>query len=157
MKQYLLSGAIAAVVAAGASWATLQLAAPPPQQLLATALVAAQASPYAWPELTQQQVNDLTAQLGKLNRRDVAIYCLHACAELALSLDNAFETAKWRSGVETPLVDDNVGVFVGPRNDPDAKNLQAALAATTGLRPELIDAENQERRLVLVIGRKPRA
>lgn len=115
-------------------------------------------SPNVWGELEQTEVDALTAALGKLPKRDVAIFCLRGCGDLALSFDNAFESSHWNSGVEAPLTDDTVGIKVGPSDDPDARKLADAITTATAgrMRPELVDAHIIENRLVLVIGRKPR-
>jgi len=150
MKQYLIPSAVAAAVAGFVSFAMHA-----PDHKSARAPQTAARS-YIWPELTQKQVDDMTMALSAIPKREVAIYCLHACSDLALSFDNAFESAHWSSGVETPLVDTNVGLNVGPKDDEEAKALAGIIAHTTGLNVELIDAANLENRLVIAIGRKPR-
>lgn len=116
-------------------------------------------SPNVWAELEQSEVDALTAALGKIPKRDIAIFCLRGCGDLALSFDNAFESAHLASQVETPLIDDNVGIKVGPADDPDARKLGDAITTATAgrIRPELIEAHIVENRLVLVLGRKPRS
>ena len=111
-------------------------------------------SPHTWPELTQQQVDKLTTTLKRMPPRDVAIFCWKGCDDLALSFDNAFESAKWRSGIETPQLDDTVGWSVGPASDPDANALRHAIFEVTGIEPKLTDARLLENRLALVLGRK---
>jgi hypothetical protein len=116
-------------------------------------------SPNVWRELEQSEVDALTAALGKLPKRDVTILCLRGCGDLALSFDNAFESAHWNSGVETPLSDDTIGISVGPRDDPDAAKLGLAIATATrdAIVPKLVEAHIIENRIVLVLGRKPRS
>lgn len=147
-----VAAAVAAVVGGGIIFGINSR--PPPAQI--TKLVRP-SSPNVWDELEQSQVDALTAALGKLKKRDVAIFCLRGCGDLALSFDNAFESAKWNSAIETPLTDDTVGLSIGPADDPDAKAIGAAIASTTGLMPKLVEAHIVQGRIVLVIGRKSRA
>lgn len=54
-----------------------------------------------WPAMTQKEIDGLTAMLKAVkNPAPVQIVCKDpACEDLALNLDNAFESAKWKSNV----------------------------------------------------------
>jgi hypothetical protein len=56
-----------------------------------------------WPEMTQKEIDDLTATLkavAKTRGAPVAIVCKDPmCEDLALNLDNAFESARWKSEI----------------------------------------------------------
>jgi hypothetical protein len=111
----------------------------------------------SWGELSQGEIDALTAILAKRAPHDVAIFCFdRGCDDIALDFDNALESAHWQSQIERPLVSSNVGIGVGPNNN-DARALAAAIStATKGrLQPGLIEADVNPGRLVLDIGRKP--
>lgn len=151
----MIVAAVAATLAAGGAGVITHATRPP--------VTHQRVSPHTWDELTQKQVDALTAALKKLPPRPVAIFCKIGCDDLALSFDNAFESAHWASGIETPLVDDTVGISVGcafregkcPADDPGAV-LAATLREATGgaLDPKLVDAHLLEGRIALVIGRR---
>lgn len=146
-KSHVIVATVAAALAAGGSSLIVHRAAPPP------AVHARSTS--TWAELTQAQVDALAAALREMPPRDVAIICQRGCDDLALSFDNAFESAHWNSGIEVPLVDDTVGVSVGP-DDTDGRALARAIHDATGgaVSPKMVDARLLEHRIALVIGRK---
>jgi len=141
---------IAAMLAAGGAAVIVRNSEPP--KIVVNA--GHRASSHTWEELSQFQVDALTAELKKLPARDVAIFCWKLCDDLALTFDNAFESAHWKSGIETPLFDDSVGLTIGPADDPGAATLRKAIQAATGIDAKLVDARILENRIALVIGRK---
>lgn len=153
MKEHLLPAAIAAIVAGGATLGINTMSKPTPPQIVVSQAGVARAG--AWEDLTQQEVDALTAELKKMKPQQVAIFCSSLCDGLALDFDNAFESAKWQSGIERPLTDTNTGINVAP-NDAEGKALAAAIkSATNGrLSPGLLDAAIIGNRLALVISRK---
>lgn len=113
--------------------------------------------PNAWGELTQQEVDKLTAILKKVPKSEVGIFCSNAdCENLALDFDNAFESAGWKSGIERPIMDSNTGIHVGPPNDKGKELSTAIYMATNGrIKPDMLEAQIiGENRLVLVISKK---
>lgn len=113
----------------------------------------------AWGELTQKEVEALTVLLANMPKSKVGIFCATKdCEDLALDFDNAFESAKWESGIERPLMDTNAGIHVGPPNDKGKALADAIKKATNGrIAPEMLAAQIiGEDRLVLVISRKAR-
>jgi hypothetical protein len=114
------------------------------------------ARPHVWEGLSQPEVDALTQALAGIEKHPVAIFCQHGCDDLALDFDNAFESAHWESGIEHPLIDDNVGLNVAPISEAGAALAHAIAQATHGrLTPRLIDAQIGDR-LAVVISRKPR-
>jgi len=113
-----------------------------------------------WENLTQAELEDIAKQLKESGTRfSVAIFCADAsCQDLADDFDTVFEIAGMDSGVETPSVDTNVGINVGPQNDDRAKFLAYIITtATKGrLSPGLVEAHLLQDRIALVISRKQR-
>lgn len=54
-----------------------------------------------WGEMEQKEIDELTAALKKIkDKKPTAIVCKDPmCEDLALNLDNAFESAKWKSEI----------------------------------------------------------
>lgn len=54
-----------------------------------------------WPALSQREVNDITARAKAMGKSSVNIFCYsdEKCGELALGLENAFESARWTVAV----------------------------------------------------------
>lgn len=54
-----------------------------------------------WPALSQREVDDITARAKAMGKSSVNIFCFNdeKCGELALSLENAFESARWTVAV----------------------------------------------------------
>lgn len=115
MKQHVIPGIIGAAVALASSLA-IHKADPPKQQVVKVQAPAGMAfgesstvSPAkaklmaerVWPEMKQAEVDALTVRLGLIGRdKPVTIYCINErCEDLALNLDNAFESAHWKSEV----------------------------------------------------------
>lgn len=67
----------------------------------------------AYAELDQDAVDGITAELQKLPAKEpVLILCDNddRCGEIALNLENSFESAKWEVNVEKPAFATGVGI-----------------------------------------------
>lgn len=109
-----------------------------------------------WPEIEQKEVDALTDALKAVPRearRDVTIFC-HSdtrCGDLALNLENSFESARWTVARKLiPLADDHRGVMV---NDDAVRDV---LASATTLKPVKIDEPVAGGGIGIIIGSKPR-
>lgn len=104
-----------------------------------------------WEELEQSAVDAITAALGKLDKRPVTIFCKDKadCGDLALDLENAFESAHWIVDVQQPLLDETKGIGC---SDVAVAEL---IAKATGLRVSVINAAYKDNRVALVLGKKP--
>lgn len=65
-----------------------------------------------WGELTQREVDAITAAAKALPKASVTILCQNddRCGAMALDFDNAFESAKWESAIDRPLIDKTKGI-----------------------------------------------
>lgn len=106
----------------------------------------------AWGNLDQREIDALSVALGKLERKPLTIFCWRAdlCGDMQLDFDNAFETAHWDTKLETPLIDDTIGVAT---SDP---KLRDAINAATHGRLEVKIIQKTAPYEVLAIGRKDR-
>lgn len=109
-----------------------------------------------WPEIEQREVDALTDALKAVPReagRDVTIFC-HSdtrCGDLALNLENSFESARWTVARKLiPLADDHRGLLV---ND---EAVRGVLASATTLKPVKIDEAVAGGGIGIIIGSKPR-
>lgn len=80
----------------------------------------------AWGDLTQPEIDALTAELKKISKSEVVIFCMvdEYCADLGLDLENAFESAHWTVKQERPFADDTVGIKTS--REDIAKAIEAA-------------------------------
>lgn len=103
-----------------------------------------------WGELAQTEVDALTVALKSLPKTPVTIFCQDdaKCGDMQLDFDNAFETAKWDTKLETPLIDDTLGVATSREDLRDAID-----KATSGRLAVKIIAKNAPFDVV-VIGKK---
>lgn len=55
-----------------------------------------------WPQLTQKQVDAVTAGANQIGKKTITVFCYDdaKCSDLALNLENAFETAHWKVDVK---------------------------------------------------------
>jgi hypothetical protein len=55
-----------------------------------------------WPEMTQKQVDAVTVGAKQIGQKTVTVFCYDdaKCSDLALNLENAFETAHWKVDVK---------------------------------------------------------
>lgn len=114
---------------------------------------------YRWQGLTQAEVDALTIATSGKNY-DIVIACMDdsRCGDLALDFDNAFESAKLKSIVERPFIDDTKGIAIS------SQELIDIVVKTTRLRPTLftrrspVNAEGKPidppNRIVIAIGTK---
>lgn len=67
-----------------------------------------------WPELPQADVDAITRIMVSTPKQNVFIFCedTSRCGDLALDLENAFESARWNVKVERPLFNMNEGFCV---------------------------------------------
>lgn len=106
-----------------------------------------------WPEIDQFTINKLTAALQGVaalsDRFPVVIFCQNEfkCGDLALNIENAFESAHWTVTREAPILDDTSGLGVSHQL------LLDLFKASTNLQPTLIKA-NLKGREAIVIGKK---
>ncbi len=108
-----------------------------------------------WPGMTQDEINALTAALKALKGKvPVDIVCMNPqCEDLALNLDNAFESAKWKSNV---LVGTQFG-GVPPGITASSKLLADILNGVTSNRYAVaVDQEKNGAGEYIAIGAKPR-
>lgn len=115
----------------------------------------------AWGELGQAEIDAITAKLnaGAAPKKPVLIVCAdHNCEDLALDLENAFESAHWETSSDKPLLDSLVGVHVASPDNDAATALAAALEAAVDHRFTVatIAPNFKEDRYALVISKKPR-
>lgn len=152
---------IAVVVSAGVSLLMTTMGPAPKPRMIHVATSAGQTTVARlaadqWPEIEQKEVDALTAALKavpKEGRRDVLILC-HSdtrCGDLALNLENSFESAHWTvSRKLIPLPDGYAGLMV---NDDTMRGL---LASATTLKPVKTDEPVAGGGIGIIIGSKPR-
>lgn len=152
MKQHIVPSIVASVVACAAAWGFLHFAEPKYRVSVANAPVgaispakAARLAKTVWPELTQAEVDGLTVKL-KDKPGEVTIFCLDdaKCGDLVLSLDNAFESAHWKTTLaNSQMVPPGV---ISSSADPgvisSSADLVLVLNSSTGLTVKL-DRENK--------------
>lgn len=103
-----------------------------------------------WPELSQREVDDVTAKAKSAGKGSIKIFCIDEvkCGDLASSLENAFESARWTvevrytSGMIPP----------GMMASPAALKLLGTIDPGFGL-SQYPDPELTE---IITIGEKPR-
>lgn len=106
----------------------------------------------AWPELSQEQVDKLTAALRPMTRQgSVVVYCGRpTCHDLAADLENAFESAHWPVDVQSPVMDETpVGLVV---SDP---LLARAIENATGINVVPMTGWQDRDKIAILIGRVP--
>lgn len=114
MNRHIVPSIVASVVSCGAALGFLHFAEPKyrvnVQSAQAGAVSPAKAARIAkttWPELNQGQIDALTAKLGSIAKVPVTIVCVEdaKCGDLALNLENAFESAHWEVvSITSPMV-----------------------------------------------------
>lgn len=113
MRQHVIPSIVASVVACAAALGFSQVTKPIQVTHVVTAPAgavspakAARLAKTVWPELPQGQIDVLTTKL-KDHPGQVTIFCLEddKCGDLALNLENAFESAHWTTFVKnSPMV-----------------------------------------------------
>lgn len=160
MKQHLVSGMVAALVAAATAGGIAHLRPPHVEHLLT---YAAMPGPHAWPTLGLDEKAAL-ADLARTFRRTVKfdIVCNDAgCSELAADLDDVFEDAGIESSIDKAIGPLGYGIGVQV-NAFDREAAEAAIAAideiTNGrLKPSIVGDNSPPGYVVILIGKRPRA
>lgn len=143
MREHIIPSIVASCVAVAASVGFVSVTRAP----VVTHVITAPAGPVSpakaarlaktvWPELEQAKIDALTARL-KDKPGQVTIFCLEdsKCGDLALNLENAFESAHWTTSVlNSPMIP--------PGIISSSADLAAVLAETTDLSVKL-DTENK--------------
>jgi len=93
-----------------------------------------------WGEMQQAEVDKLTSLLKAIDpaqKESVVVFCgdNSTCGDLALDLENAFESAHWTINTERPVFDNSVGLT------SNSEQIAFAMDIATGgrLKPNLID------------------
>lgn len=149
MSRFFVPAIVAGVVAAGVSYGVARWT-KPPQQLVsvnaptigwgsldANPAKARRIAQTTWPEMEQAEVDALTAVAREVGG-SVVIFCHDEakCGDLALNLDNAFESAHWASRVK-------IFANVPPGVEASTPALAAMLNAATGGRFDVgVDLEH---------------
>ncbi len=103
MRQHIIAGAVGAAASLLASFGYDALVRQPAAPAQISAARAKHNAAVVWPELSQAQVDALTVELKKLGEgRPLMIFCADdsRCGDIALNIDNAAETAHWKSEVK---------------------------------------------------------
>jgi hypothetical protein len=116
MKEHIIPSIIASLVASGAAVGAVHMLHKP---VIVNAHVtdakpltdakAAQLAKSVWPEMEQANIDKLTELVKAFPGSDhrVTIYCVEdtKCGDLALNLDNVFESAHWKSDIiDYPMI-----------------------------------------------------
>ena len=157
MKEHIIPAIIASVVASGAAIGFVHIAHTPVVNVVNTTTVAKPISPAkaahaaktVWPEMAQTDIDKLTTALNAMQGvHRVTIYCVEdaKCGDVALNLENAFESAHWQTDViDYPMI--QPGVMTG------SKDLLAALKAS-GFDAKLDDSVRAVTGDVIAIGNR---
>jgi hypothetical protein len=143
MREHLIPSIVASVIACAAALGFSQITKPIQVTHVITAPAGATSPAKAqrlaktvWPELPQTEIDALTLKL-KDKPGQVTILCLDdsKCGDLALNLENAFESAHWQTTVaNSPMVP--------PGIISSSAELVVMLNASTGMSVKL-DRENK--------------
>lgn len=158
MKQHIVPSIVASVVACGAAVGFLHFVEPKYQVTVKSEQAgpvspakAARIAKTTWPELEQGQIDALTAKLGTISKVPVTIVCVEdaKCGDLALNLENAFESANWEvASINSPMVP--AGAISSSRELVDALN-----ATAPDLKATLDPAKNVGPGEYIAIGARP--
>lgn len=120
MKEHIIPSIVASVVAAGASLGLIHtMVKPVTVNTVASKPVsdrhAELLAKSIWPEMAQSDIDGLTTAVEHLpGDHRVTIYCVEdkVCGDIALNLDDAFESAHWQSNViDYPMI--QPGIMTG--------------------------------------------
>lgn len=137
MKQHLIPGAIAAVVAASIAGGVAHYA--PVKQVVHSV----NASKHAWPDLTDAQKADMVERLAPFKGTKILILSADAAStDLAQDIDDAAELAGVDSALDRPMLPLGYGIGVQAEGgDERAAQLADALGAVTGAKVDIIRAK----------------
>jgi hypothetical protein len=108
MKQHIIPSIVASLIASGAAIGFVHVAHAPQVSVVSAPAgpvsrgKAAHLAKTVWPEMAQADIDALTAALKDISGvKKVMIFCVEEskCGDLALNLDNAFESAHWQSDI----------------------------------------------------------
>ena len=154
MRQHIVPSIVASLVATGAAVGFVQVTHAPQISVVAapagsvSAAKAAHLARTVWPELAQADIDRLTAAV-KADPGEVTIFCVEdtKCGDLALNLDNAFESAHWTSKVvDYPLIQPGIST-----SSPEL----VALLNSVGLSARLDDNVHVISGQAIAIGARP--
>lgn len=163
MHPHAATAIVAAAVSAVVAIAVARLAQPSPPQRQPVAIVAnhtatdktiRRLAATTWGDMQQVEIDKLTALLKTTEPKlSVIIFCADdsKCGDLALDMENAFESAKWPVVQERPLADATVGIGT---SSPEIARL-FRLATDGRIDPKIITA-NLKDQVALVIGKMPK-
>lgn len=164
-SHYVIPSIVAALVGAGGAYTAVKNTKPPVQYVqLKPSEVAPKGATrsiekYRWEGLTQAEVDGLTIATSGKNY-DIVIACMDdsRCGDLALDFDNAFESAKLKSVVERPFMDDTKGIAVSSQELLDIITKNTRLRPTFFERRKVVDSTGKPldppNRIVIAIGTK---
>lgn len=156
MKQHIIPSIVASVVASAAAFGFVHVVHKPVVSVVNSVSQkpisdrkAELLARTVWPEMDQVSIDKLTAKLKDLpGDHRVTIFCVEEgkCADLAMNLDNAFESAHWQSDViNYPMI--QPGIMTGSIALKDA-------LASVGLEAKLDDSVRAANGAALAIGNR---
>jgi hypothetical protein len=153
MKQHVITGVVAVVVAMGGGYAVQKKTAPTPTK----EVVHQVHGKYGWGDLTDEQKADMVRMLSSLKGKTVEIFCGGAyCHDLAEDLDEVMDETGAKSSYQRPMLDIGAGLGIGP-DTVEARKIREALAAATNGRLMLeIQTVEAKDKIIIALGRKPR-
>lgn len=157
MKQHLIGGAIAALVATAVAGGAIHYRAPKVERITAYAT-----GKHTWPALTDDEKTALTEVAKTLPKGiKLDIVCNDAgCSDLAADIDDAMEDAGIDSTLDKAIgpLGYGVGVQVNEFDRPAAEQAIAMLKAATGgrLAPDIVPGNSPPSYVTILIGKKPR-
>jgi hypothetical protein len=108
MKQHIIPSIVASLIASAAAIGFVHLKHAPQVNVVSapagpvSPAKAAHLAKTVWPEMEQADIDALSAALKNMTgSKKVLIFCVEEskCGDLALNLDNAFETAHWQTDI----------------------------------------------------------
>jgi hypothetical protein len=136
MKEHVIPGTIAAVIAAAIAGGVSKYAPVKVEQVQHSIMT----SKHAWPDLTDKQKSDLAAALPKGGKL-LILSADAASTDLAQDIDDAAELAGVESALDRPALPLGYGIGVQCEDgDPSGAVLAAALGHIMGVQVDLIHA-----------------
>jgi hypothetical protein len=139
MKEHVIPGAIAAVVASSIAGGIAYYAPAKVEQVQHAIMT----SKHAWPDLTDGQKADLAARLAAFKGTKILILSADAAStDLAQDIDDAAEVAGIDSALDRPMLPLGYGIGVqAEAGDDKGDALAAAISAVTGFKAEVTSAK----------------